>query len=76
MLPFEGKAVIVTGASSGIGREVAREFARLGANQVLAARSEEKLQALAKELEAPFLGVVGGNRRLRHAIARRSGSGR
>ncbi|MGE5590477.1 MAG: SDR family NAD(P)-dependent oxidoreductase [Bacillota bacterium] len=52
MLPFQGKAIIVTGASSGIGRAAAREFARLGADQVLAARSEEKLNALAGELEA------------------------
>jgi len=52
VLPFEGKTVIVTGASSGIGRETVKEFARLGANQVLAARSEEKLRELAKELEA------------------------
>ena len=40
---FRDKAVIVTGASSGIGEAVAREFAREGSKVMLAARSQEKL---------------------------------
>lgn len=47
---FDGKTVIVTGASSGIGLATARAFAARGANVVMAARSADKLQALADEL--------------------------
>lgn len=43
---FTGKTVIVTGASSGIGLALAQEFSALGANVVMAARSDEKLQLL------------------------------
>ena len=43
---------LVTGASSGIGEDLARVFAREGWDLVLVARSVEKLHALAKELEA------------------------
>ncbi len=47
---IEGRTAIVTGASSGIGRETVREFARRGANVVLAARNRERLDELAAEL--------------------------
>lgn len=47
---FNGKVMIVTGASSGIGRAVARQFAGLGAQLVLTARSTDKLEALAGEI--------------------------
>jgi len=49
---FRDKVVIVTGASSGIGEAIAREFARNGSKVVLAARSEEKLLELVKEIRA------------------------
>lgn len=44
--PFSliGKTILVTGASSGIGRAVAIECARMGAQVVLTARNEERLQ--------------------------------
>ena len=42
--------VIVTGASSGIGRAIALEFARRGARVALAARSEQALHELATEI--------------------------
>lgn len=43
-------AVLVTGASSGIGDELAREFVRRGRTVILVARRAEKLQALADAL--------------------------
>jgi uncharacterized protein len=43
--------VLITGASSGIGMELARIFARNNYDLVIIARNEEKLHALAKELE-------------------------
>jgi len=48
---IDGKVVIVTGASSGIGESTAREFARAGAITVLAARRSERLERLQKEIE-------------------------
>jgi short-subunit dehydrogenase len=51
------KTVIVTGASSGIGRETAVAFARAGANLVLASRNEVALNEVAAEV-APFVGRV------------------
>lgn len=47
---LRGKTVLVTGASSGIGRAAARAFAGEGMRVVLSARSREKLEALAAEL--------------------------
>lgn len=49
---FNNKTVVITGASAGVGAATARAFAAEGANLVLAARGEEKLQALADELGA------------------------
>lgn len=49
---FEGKAVIVTGASSGIGRACAKIFAMEGAKVVAAARRLDRLEALKAEVEA------------------------
>ena len=50
MFRLTGRTVIVTGASSGIGRETAREFAKHGANVVLASRNREKLEAIAADI--------------------------
>jgi short-subunit dehydrogenase len=51
-LDYQGKVVIVTGASSGIGHVTARAFAARGATVVAVARREALLQALAREAEA------------------------
>jgi NAD(P)-dependent dehydrogenase (short-subunit alcohol dehydrogenase family) len=50
MIDLTERVVIVTGASSGIGEAIAREFAGDGAMTVLAARRADKLTALAAEL--------------------------
>jgi NAD(P)-dependent dehydrogenase (short-subunit alcohol dehydrogenase family) len=44
---FEGKVVLVTGASRGIGRETALAFAREGASLIIAARSPQPLEETA-----------------------------
>jgi ribitol 2-dehydrogenase len=55
--PLSGKVVIITGASSGIGAATARTLARLGCRLTLAARSADKLHALAEELGPEALDV-------------------
>jgi 3-oxoacyl-[acyl-carrier protein] reductase len=45
---------IILGATGGIGSELCRRLAEAGANPVLAARDEERLKALAGELDAPY----------------------
>lgn len=45
---IEGKVVIITGASSGIGEATAKKLGNLGAKIVLAARRKERLEVLKK----------------------------
>src|SRR4051794_2009427 len=53
-LYLTGKSVLITGASQGIGAGIAEAFAREGAKLTLVARSGEKLQALASNLQHRF----------------------
>ena len=46
----EGRTVVVTGASSGIGEATARQFAEAGATVVLVARRTEELERVAGEV--------------------------
>lgn len=52
--PFQGKTVLITGASSGIGEAFARSLAKRGTNLILVARNGEKLRRLAEELSLSF----------------------
>ena len=49
---LEGKRILLTGASSGIGEAAAEQFAREGAKVVVAARRRERLDALAERITA------------------------
>lgn len=56
------KTVIVTGSSSGIGRDIAQAFLERGANVVLNGRDPEKLAAVAAEFDSPErVALVAGN---------------
>ena len=52
------KTALITGASSGIGKALAHEFAQAGYHLVLAARGVAKMQVLADELQRQFKVVV------------------
>ena len=52
---MKGKVVIITGASSGIGRALAKEFFSRGASLALGARRIDKLEELKSELQNPDL---------------------
>lgn len=51
-MQLKGKTAIVTGASTGIGRAIAVKFATEGANVILVARSEDRLQETLKQVES------------------------
>ncbi len=55
--PLAGRVVLITGASSGIGAATARALARCGCRLTLAARSADKLNALAEEIGPDVLAV-------------------
>lgn len=52
MFNFKDRVVVVSGASSGLGAQMARGFAAQGADLVITARRIEKLEALAEEIRS------------------------
>ena len=50
--PVKGQTVFITGASSGIGKACAQQFAALGAHLIITARRADRLQTLASELSS------------------------
>lgn len=51
MFDLKGKVAVISGASSGLGKQMAKGFAKQGADLVILARRLEKLEELQKELE-------------------------
>jgi NADP-dependent 3-hydroxy acid dehydrogenase YdfG len=49
---IEGKVIVITGASSGMGEAAAKHLARLGASVVLGARRSDRIEKLAREIQA------------------------
>jgi len=58
MFDLKGQVAVVTGASSGLGRQMARAFAEQGADLVILARRVERLEELKTELEAKGVSVL------------------
>ena len=52
MKTLRDKVIVITGASSGIGEAMAKEYAAQGAKVVLGARSVQKLQLLAGDIRS------------------------
>jgi Dehydrogenases with different specificities (related to short-chain alcohol dehydrogenases) len=48
---FLGKVVLVTGGGTGIGKSISTEFAKCGADVIIASRKLENLQKTAEEIE-------------------------
>jgi uncharacterized protein len=79
--PSESSTAVVTGASSGMGVEIARELAKRGQNLTLAARREDRLRKLADELGrehgvrvdvvATDISTIDGRRKLVDAVRER-----
>jgi len=50
--PLAGRSAIVTGASEGLGAEIARQYVRAGANVLICARNEDKLNIALSDLKS------------------------
>jgi NAD(P)-dependent dehydrogenase (short-subunit alcohol dehydrogenase family) len=66
---FDGTAVVVTGAGTGLGKAIAGEFARLGASIVIVSRKQEHLDAGRAAIEALGAPVIGVSCDIRDAEA-------
>ncbi|MGC6491161.1 MAG: SDR family oxidoreductase [Flavobacteriales bacterium] len=58
---LKGKNIILTGGSLGIGKETAKELVVRGANVLITARSEERLQKVSQEVDVKTLAFDIGN---------------
>lgn len=54
-MDLQGKNVVITGGSQGIGEQMARDFAAKGANVLVVARSEDKLAVVADKVGGSYL---------------------
>ena len=59
MSRLEGKVAFITGSASGIGKEIALEFAREGANIVIADMNQQGAEAIAAEIEKTGAKAIG-----------------
>jgi short-subunit dehydrogenase len=65
--PITPLTILVTGASSGLGAALARDYARAGVRLVLVGRDAERLEATAQQCRAAGAGVVTGRHDVREA---------
>ena len=71
---LNGKSIVVTGASSGMGKAIVERFVMEGANIIAIARRKERLDALAESLKdapgkvVPFTGDISNEQTLNEAI--------
>ena len=57
MFELKGRVAVITGASSGLGKQMTKAFAKQGADLVILARRLERLEELKEELEKDYEGI-------------------
>ena len=70
--PFtlEGKKILVTGASSGIGKAIAIESSKMGANVIITGRNEKRLRDTFSKLEGSGHGLIVADLSIKEEIER------